>query len=229
MLKRLLRLIGAAAAHETEESAKSRSEGQERALPPLTMFVIADLHSCYYEDMRKIITAEEERTYDCIILCGDICAEDVKLISEHAKAPCLYVLGNHDTWHQNDGIQGIEDIDGKTVAINGAKISGVSGAPKYKDGEWGMRTEAEIAEKLEKISDTDILVSHESPYHFLSPNRAHAGFQAISDFLTEKKPGLHIFGHHHIDYIGMFHETKEICVYGAAIISTAPSTIEKIV
>ena len=42
MLKRLLRLIGAAAAHETEESAKSRAEGPERALPPLAMFVIAD-------------------------------------------------------------------------------------------------------------------------------------------------------------------------------------------
>jgi predicted phosphodiesterase len=70
----------------------------------------------------------EESEYDCVLLLGDIYRKDAKNIAEHAGGkPCLYVSGNHDEWGQNEGIPGMECIDGRTVEVCGVKISGAGG------------------------------------------------------------------------------------------------------
>lgn len=205
-------------------------KGKEiRKIPDVTAVVLADLHMCFYEDVRKIKEVLRSEPYDCVIFLGDIMAEDIKEFVPCAGGrPCLYILGNHDEWGQNNNIPGLTYIDGRTVSVNGVRISGVSGGPKYKEGPYGMRTEEEVREALSHIEDTDILISHESPYHLLNPNRSHAGFQAISDFLDEKRPPLHIFGHHHIDHEEIRNSTREVCVYGCAVITTDPYSVKKI-
>ena len=227
----ILRIKNIMTGKKTKERSRIVYKRKEevRNIPNITIVVLADLHMCFYEDIKKIKETLRTQSYDCVIFLGDIMAEDIREFVPCAGGrPCLHILGNHDEWGQNDGIPGLTYIDGKTVSVNGVRISGVSGGPKYKEGPYGMRTEEEVREALSHIGDTDILISHESPYHLLNPNRSHAGFQAISDFLDEKKPLLHVFGHHHIDHEEIRNSTREVCVYGCEVITTAPYSVTKI-
>lgn len=179
--------------------------------------------------MRDLINIAEKEDYDCALLLGDIYAEDIRTLIPHLKGrPCLYILGNHDTWNQNEGIKGTFPLDGKTAIIKGVRFSGASGGPRYKDGDFAMRTEEEMEDVLKNLKKTDVLVSHESPYHLLNPNKAHSGFQAITDFLTEREVPLHIFGHHHIDHEEVVGRTREVCVYGCSLIRTEPFETQKL-
>ena len=200
-----------------------------RRIPKLTILVIADLHSCFRESMERLNIAAESESYDCVLFLGDIKASDIRMIIPHTGGkPCFFVLGNHDEWHQNDNIDGIADIDGRTAVVNNVRISGVSGAPRYKDGDWVMRTEEELGKAIEKIGETDILVSHESPHYLMSKNFAHCGYTAITDFLEKGDVPLHIFGHHHKDFEKVVGKTLEVCVYGCSVITTEPFAVKKI-
>ena len=160
-----------------ETPAKTPQEAQPvaiRAISPISMLVIADLHTCSREDLQSLKDAAEVETYGCVLFLGDIMRDDILSILPHTKGkPCLYVLGNHDRWDQNEGIPGLMNLDGKTVSVCGVRISGVSGAPRYKDGNFAMRTEEEMEAVLSRVGDTDILVSHESPWHLLATNTPH--------------------------------------------------------
>ena len=204
---------------------------EPRAVAPVKAVVLADLHLCFPEDMRKILDILETEKYDCVLFLGDIWTADIKKIVSHAGGrPCFYVLGNHDEWLQNCDIDGLTDLDGQTAEIRGVKISGVSGAPRYRDEcNFCMRTEDEVVGVLRNIGDTDILISHESPYHLLNKNPAHSGYLAIADFLKEKDVPIHLFGHHHIAYSETVGSAHEICVYGCAIVCTNPFKVRHIV
>jgi Icc-related predicted phosphoesterase len=91
-----------------------------------------------------------------------------------------------------------------------------------------MRTEEEMRIALSGLEKTDILATHESPYHLMSTNRAHSGFLAISDYIMREHVPLHIFGHHHIDHIEQKGVTKEVCIYGCSLITTDPFSVRKI-
>lgn len=169
---------------------------------------VSDLHVSTNKEIETIQEKIDENNYDAVFLLGDIDSNDVKSISEHTDK-LYYVLGNHDSWTQN--ISGIH-LDGQVVEINGLRIGGVSGANKYKDGNFAMRTNEEMKEKLKELGHVDILISHESPYHLMSNNHTHGGFQAISDYLHDEKPFLHVFGHHHLPYENVFIQTKVVCI-----------------
>ena len=85
-----------------------------------------------------------------------------------------------------------------------------------------MRTEEEIGKVLDGLGEVDILVTHESPYHLMSQNTAHSGFMAITDYLSKNNVPLHIFGHHHDNYEEVIKGTREVCVYGCAMVRTMP-------
>lgn len=193
----------------------------------LTLFVVADLHTCHWEDMTAIQNALEKYSYDCVLFLGDIFMEDVKEIAFYSIAPSYYVLGNHDYWGQNERISGLTNIDGRVEDVYDVRIGGLSGGPRYKEGNFAMRTQEQAYDAIRKLGDTDILVTHESPYHLINTNSSHSGFQAITDYIEEKKPKLHIFGHHHIQEETQLGETREICVYKCAILS--PDGVRQII
>jgi len=208
--------------HRTEqapEKAKDVSVADVMSQLELTIVAVADLHSCFREDMEAIRNALEKYRHDCVLLLGDIFAEDVREISSCTPAPCYYVLGNHDYWGQNNSVSRATDLDSVVVSVNGIRIGGIGAGVKYKPGNYAMRTQEEVYAATEKLGETDILISHESPYHLLNTNTSHSGFQAISDYVAEKKPKLHLFGHHHIREERMIGETKEVCIYQCAILS----------
>lgn len=220
MLRSLIeKLIGAGPQKESAVRKK-----QPRDIGALRMIVIADLHACYYKDAMAIRTILKTEEYDCVLFLGDIHAGDIKSFVPCAGGrPCLYVLGNHDEWHQNRGIDGLTDLDRKVVKIRGVRIGGASGAPRYKQNpDFAMRTEEEIGKVLDGLGEVDILVTHESPYHLMSQNTAHGGYMAITDYLAKNDVPLHIFGHHHENYEEVIEGTREVCVYGCAMVQTMP-------
>lgn len=205
---------------------KNACKKKRDPLPPASFLVIADLHLFLYEEMMELMDIMETEDYDGVIFLGDIYREDVKKIVGYARGkPCYYVVGNHDRMDQNEGIDGLEDIDGKTVECCGIRISGAGCALRYKSGDWGMRTEEEMEEVMKKLGGTDILVSHESPYHLIYQNQSHGGFRAITKFIKEKEPQIHLFGHYHEPMEKTLYQTEEICVYGYAMVTTNPFRI----
>ena len=205
---------------EQQETNNPKDRIQSANLPSLRILTIADLHSCFPEDMEAIENISKNK-YDCVILLGDIFENDVEnIVKAVSPKPCYYVLGNHDRNGQNNGIDGLICMDGEKIEINGITLGGVSGGPRYKQGDFAMRTEKEIEEQLNKIGYVDILISHESPYHLMSNNTSHSGFEAITDYILEKHPYMHIFGHHHWQEETVLSDTLEYCIYKVAIVSS---------
>ena len=198
-------------------------EGIPRRLPPLAMLVIADLHACTYRTLSELQDIMKTEAYDCVLFLGDIFQEDIERLVPHADGrPCFYVLGNHDREGQNTGIEGLEDLDGRTAEVCGVRISGASGSVRYKPGDFCMRSEDEVQEALDRTGRTDILISHEAPWHFLEADSTHRGYKAITRFIEREEPAMHIFGHYHTREDRIRGNTREICVYRCCLISTMP-------
>lgn len=223
MLRSLLRrfLPPFTAAEDEEDNAP--------LLPPARILVVADLHLFFRDEMIQLKQNAHKYDYDCVLLLGDIMKDELREFVRMADGrPCLSVLGNHDVWGQNEGIEGLTNLDGKTVTVNGIRISGAGGGPRYKGGDWAMRTEEEMEEVLRGIEKTDILATHDSPFHLMQTNRSHSGFQAISDFIEKEKPAIHVFGHHHEQCIKKIGGTAELCVYQCALLQTNPLMVRRI-
>lgn len=195
------------------------------------LLVVSDLHWESDEDwsaFKEALTAEP----DAVCLLGDIPPGDaeylVSLVPE--GIPILYVLGNHDQWHDYDGIACLTCVDGTQFALpDGTVIGGVSGAPRYKaDPDWAMRNEDECKEVLDRLGHADILLSHESPWRMMAERSSHSGFQAITDYVASEKPALHIFGHHHWPEEKWRNGTKHICVFRCALISYPGGQVEQV-
>ena len=61
------------------------------------------------------------------------------------------------------------------------------------------------------FSICDILVSHETGYHYLKEDMAHEGFIGIDNYLKTYKPKYHIFGHYHNNHY--FKKYNTSCYY----------------
>ena len=204
---------------KTKGSQKQITKPDVKPFPDIRLLVIADLHVCFIDDMYDLLKAMEKYEYDCVLLLGDIFVDDVKQIVSQTDKPCYYVLGNHDYVGQNNDIKGLIDLDGEIATVNGVRIGGFSGGTRYKPGNFCMRTEDEAQDILSGLDAVDIFVSHDSPYHLMSTNTSHGGFQAITDYLKRVKPAVHIFGHHHWREDMVVNDIREICIYKAAIVT----------
>ena len=178
-------------------------EGIPRRLPPLSMLAIADLPCiASYPVFPCVVMAEY--VHGRLFPFNESC--------NHADGrPCFYVLGNHDREGQNTGIEGLEDLDGRTAEVCGVRISGASGSVRYKPGDFCMRSEDEVQEALDRTGRTDILISHEAPWHFLEADSTHRGYKAITRFIEREEPAMHIFGHYHTREDRIRGNTREIC------------------
>lgn len=203
-----------------KENILKQKEPYKTSLPLAKLLLVADLHNSFPEDMEAIRNAIEENP-DAVFLMGDIYEEDAKKITEYANGiPTYYVLGNHDKQNQNEGIDGLKSLDGQITEINGIRIGGVGGAPRYKPGKYAMRSEEEVENVLSNLGDVDILISHESPYHFMSTNTSHSGYQAITKYLATHPTQVHFFGHHHWREVGIQAGVREYGIYKVALYTT---------
>ena len=177
--------------------------------------------------------------YDLIISCGDLRAEYLSFIVTLAKAPVLYVHGNHDTSYHVRPPEGCDCIDDDLVCIKGLRILGLGGAVRYNTGAH-QYTESEmrrriwrLKRKIRKYGGVDIVVSHAPIKGFGDgEDHAHRGFQAFLDFIDQYRPQYWLHGHVHMNYgIDMVREhaynsTKIINTYERYVLEIPDSAIQ---
>jgi len=188
----------------------------------MKILVIADLHTWNTRELENI----QGLDYDCCCLLGDIPEAALKIIKQLVHKPLFGVLGNHD---EPDTLSrcGIDNIDRKSVTINGVKIVGFGGSHRYKNGEYPMLTQKESITAAAVCPCGDILVSHDTAYHAMKRfDKAHCGLKGLSRYMVKNKPALNICGHYHVNERRTFKHCEIICVYRCAIVTVPEYTVE---
>lgn len=151
---------------------------------------------------------------DVLIHCGDFTdlgteSEALDFLEWFCDLPHrhkIFTLGNHDVCLFGANIDGLDDnvhfLYNSGVEIEGLKFYGV---PFYIEG-----FENNCVEKIP--SDTDVLITHQSPYGILDKacesglNDVWCGSESLLSRLPEIRPRFHLFGHVHTMYGTMVHD-----------------------
>ena len=148
------------------------------------------------------------KEYDLILSSGDLKAAYLSFVVTMARAPVLYVHGNHDTGYAVTEPEGCDSIDGKIVEYRGLRILGLGGCVWYRPGDH-----------------VDIVVTHAPPEGVGdSDDMAHRGFRSFLELIDTYHPKYLLHGHVHMSY-GMhlqrereYHGTQVINVCGKYVI-----------
>ena len=147
------------------------------------------------------------KAYDLIISCGDLKSDYLSFLVTMAKAPVLYVHGNHDIGYEQFPPEGCDCIDDQILVYNGVRILGLGGCRKYHPGKH-QYTEAQMRRRIAKLryrlwrmGGVDIVVTHAPPAGVGdAEDPAHKGFQALLELLDRYKPQYLLHGHVHLNY-----------------------------
>jgi len=170
--------------------------------------------------MKILLIADEESPYfwdhfqrgrldgiDLILSCGDLKADYLSFLVTMGHAPVLYVHGNHDLGYEQFPPEGCDCIDDKLVTVNGVRILGLGGCPKYNKQPL-QYTERQMERrirrlrgKLRRSGGVDIVVTHAPPRGVGdAEDRAHMGFEAFLPLLDRYRPRYLVHGHVHMCY-----------------------------
>jgi len=185
----------------------------------LSLLVIADTHNCLCESDIPFFA-------DCnaCFLLGDLSGKDLAVVKRLILPyiPVYGVLGNHDDFplYKNNGI---EDIHGRVVSVNGVRVAGLQGSIRYKHTDYPLYTDEESVDISNSIETADILISHDSPkYAFGEHNLAHSGLQGVTDYCFNNSVPLNIHGHHHVNKHNVLENgTLSICCHKCILLNTA--------
>ncbi|MGN0165826.1 MAG: metallophosphoesterase [Lachnospiraceae bacterium] len=145
--------------------------------------------------------------FDLILSCGDLPPAYLSFIVTFAKAPVLYVRGNHDDCYNQTPPEGCICIENQIFNYKGLRILGLGGSMRYKQGE-NQYTDKEMERRIRKLyfplkrcGGFDILLTH-APAKGLSDGEdlPHQGFKAFVDLIDKYSPGYFIHGHIHLNY-----------------------------
>lgn len=170
----------------------------------MKILLVSDKESPYYWDYYQPGRLAE---FDLIIACGDLKSQYLSFLVTMARAPVLYVHGNHDQSYERRPPEGCDCIEDKLVTINGVRILGLGGCPVYSGGPH-QYTENEMIRRIRKLrfriwraKGVDIVVTH-SPAQGYGDGEdyAHRGFECFLPFLDKYKPRYLVHGHVHLNY-----------------------------
>lgn len=170
----------------------------------MKILVLADEeHPAFWENYRENCLKE----YDLIISCGDLNPKYLSFIVTMARAPVLYVHGNHDASYERIPPEGCDCIEDDIVVYKGLRILGLGGCVQYRPGPHQYSQKqmskriAKLRFKLWRHKGVDIVVTHAPPKGIGdAEDYAHRGFQAFVDFLDKYKPKYLLHGHVHLRY-----------------------------
>lgn len=189
--------------------------------------------------MRILALADEESPYlwdyfmperlegvDLILSCGDLNPQYLSFLATYARAPILYVHGNHDDCYRQTPPEGCLCIDGRLVVCEGLRILGLGGSMRYKPGEhqytqWEMQRRAwRMLPNLYWRGGFDLLVTHAPAFELGDgDDLTHTGFLAFRKLLDRWAPSCFLYGHMHLNYGGsakreqFYHGTRVINAY----------------
>ena len=165
------------------------------------------------------------KEYDLILSSGDLKAAYLSFIVTMARAPLMYVHGNHDTGYAVTEPEGCDSIDGEMVEYRGLRILGLGGCLWYRPGahqysEKEMRKRIwKLRWQIAKYGGVDIVVTHAPPRGVGDgEDRAHQGFESFLELMDTYRPRYLLHGHVHLSYgrdrtrEREYHDTKVINV-----------------
>ena len=165
------------------------------------------------------------KEYDLILSSGDLKAAYLSFIVTMARAPVMYVHGNHDTGYAVTEPEGCDSIDGQMVEYRGLRILGLGGCLWYRPGahqysEKEMRKRIwKLRWQIAKYGGVDIIVTHAPPRGVGDgEDRAHQGFECFLELMDTYRPRYLLHGHVHLSYgrdrtrEREYHDTKVINV-----------------
>ena len=165
------------------------------------------------------------KEYDLILSSGDLKAAYLSFIVTMARAPLMYVHGNHDTGYAVTEPEGCDSIDGQIVEYRGLRILGLGGCLWYRPGAH-QYSEKEMRKRIRKLrwqiakyGGVDIIVTHAPPRGVGDgEDRAHQGFESFLELMDTYCPRYLLHGHVHLSYgrdrtrEREYHDTKVINV-----------------
>lgn len=185
----------------------------------LRIFVVADTHNCLTEDEIR------GKDADVCLLLGDLTARDIQILKRSiSPMPICGVLGNHDDWRLYED-NGIENIHGRVVSVNGVRIAGLQGSIRHKDSDYPLYTDEESSALAQNMGSADILISHDCPKHLHddlhgADDFAHSGLQGVTDYCVNYNVPLNLHGHHHVNSHKMLDSgTVSICCHKVVLIN----------
>lgn len=158
---------------------------------------------------------------DVILFLGDNDYWDLEIITTiYPRVPKYGVLGNHDMCIEGKETvldeANIPNIHLKIVECNGIKIGGFEGSIKYKSGGgYPLYTNQQSIECLDDFPYCDVFITHSPSLYFLPDEiSAHTGLLGVGQYVRDKRPQLHLYGHLHTREDTMYMATAEKCCYG---------------
>ena len=147
------------------------------------------------------------KEYDLILSAGDLKAAYLSFVVTMARAPVMYIHGNHDTGYAVTEPEGCDCIDGAIVEYRGLRILGLGGCVWYRPGPH-QYTEKEMRKRIRKLrweiakyGGVDIVVTHAPPMGVGDgEDLAHQGFESFLEFIDTYKPKFLLHGHVHLRY-----------------------------
>ena len=170
----------------------------------MKILVLADEeYPAFWENYRE----NRLKEYDLIISCGDLNPKYLSFVVTMARAPVLYVHGNHDVSYERIPPEGCDCIEDDIVVYQGLRILGLGGCVQYRPGQH-QYTEKQMRKRIAKLrfklwwhKGVDIVVTHAPPKGIGDGDDfAHRGFQAFVDLLDKYHPKYLLHGHVHLRY-----------------------------
>jgi len=173
------------------------------------------------------------REYDLILSSGDLKAAYLSFIVTMARAPVMFVHGNHDTGYDVTEPEGCDSIDGKIVEYKGLRILGLGGCMWYRPAahqysEKQMRRRIrKLRWEIAKYGGVDIVVTHAPPKGVGDDeDRAHQGFECFLELIDRYRPRYLLHGHVHKSYGMSFVREREY--HGTAVINVCEKYVLEI-
>ena len=156
------------------------------------------------------------KEYDLILSAGDLKAAYLSFIVTMARAPLLYIHGNHDTGYAVTEPEGCDSIDGKIIEYRGLRILGLGGCLWYRPGDH-QYSEKDMKKRIRRLrweiakyGGVDIILTHAPPKGVGDgEDRAHQGFECFLELLDTYRPKYLLHGHVHMSYGMSFQRERE--------------------
>ena len=170
----------------------------------MKILLLSDKESPYLWDYYQPGRLSE---YDLIISCGDLSPSYLSFIVTLARAPVVYVHGNHDGKYAAKPPEGCDCIEDTLFVYKGVRILGLGGTPVYNGGphqytEAQMRRRARrLRWKIWKAGGVDIIVTH-APVAGYGDGEdfAHRGYACLAELIDRYHPKFLVHGHVHLNY-----------------------------
>ncbi len=146
----------------------------EKIEHPITIGLIADLHSCNYgKNQSTLISAIEKEKPDLLLLAGDIIDDDMPEVKAweffdaiQGKYPTYYVTGNHEYYNgeedrlRNDVLKrGVEVLRGETIhRIFNNQVLDISGIDDRLDRNWNNQLMQASEQRMPNVFS--VLITH---------------------------------------------------------------------